>query len=193
MKLGGNIQQQALEEKNEDNKFCWRTYFCKMKGQCRDKPLTCPCVLDVFISWLGAFLGISTVAFLTLAYDVPLMVASFGASAVLIYGVPDVPLAQPRNVFFGHVLSATTGVIVYSLFGLTWWSTALGCSLSIGLMLLTKTTHPPAGATGMVAVWTQQTPLFIFAPVAVGAVILILIGLITNNISPRRSYPKYWI
>lgn len=169
------------------------SYFSKMRGVRRDKPLPSLHPFDVFISWLGAFLGISTVAYLTLTYEAPLMVASFGASAVLIYGVPDVPLAQPRNVFFGHVLSATTGVIIYSIFGLSWWSTALGCSLSIGLMLLTKTTHPPAGATGMVAVWTQQSPMFIFAPVAAGAVILIIIGLITNNISPRRSYPKYWI
>lgn len=188
--MGNSTEQLAQSAGRESN---LPGYFQKMKGKRRDKPLPGLHSFDVFISWLGAFLGISTVAFLTLTYNVPLMVASFGASAVLIYGVPDVPLAQPRNVIFGHILSATTGVIVYSLFGLTWWSTALGCSLSIALMLLTKTTHPPAGATGMVAVWTQQSPMFIVAPVAIGAVILVIIGLITNNISPRRSYPKYWI
>lgn len=168
-------------------------YFQKMKGVPRDKPLPGLHPFDVFVSWMGAFLGIAAVAFLTIAYDVPLMVASFGASAVLIYGLPEVPLAQPRNVIFGHILSATTGVIVYAIFGLTWWSAALGCSLAIALMLLTKTAHPPAGATALVAVWTQQSAMYIFAPVAVGAVILVVIGLFTNNISPRRSYPKYWI
>lgn len=187
----GKDRQQAA--KSLEQQSFLHSYFQKMKGVARDKPLPTLHPFDVFISWVGAFLGISTVAFLTITYGVPLMVASFGASAVLIYGVPDVPLAQPRNVILGHILSATTGVIVYSIFGLTWWSTALGCSLSIALMLLTKTTHPPAGATGMVAVWTQQTPMFIFAPVAVGAIILVVIGLFTNNISPRRSYPKYWI
>jgi len=183
----------AVETAEKKFEFSWREYFAKIKSKPREHPLPGIHSFDLFISWLGAFLGISTVAYLTLTYDVPLMVASFGASAVLIYGVPDVPLAQPRNVFFGHVISATIGVIIYSLFGLTWWSTALGCSLSIAAMLVTKTTHPPAGATGMVAVWTQQSPQFIFTPVAVGALILIFIGLITNNLSPRRSYPKYWI
>ncbi len=170
-----------------------KEYFSKIKSKPREQPLPGINSLDLLISWLGAFLGISTIAFLTLKHGVPLMVASFGASAVLIYGVPDVPLAQPRNVFFGHVISATIGVIIYHLFGLTWWSAALGCSLSIAVMLLTKTTHPPAGATGLIAVWTRQSPQFIIAPVALGALILIFIGLITNNLSPRRSYPKYWI
>ena len=168
-------------------------YFEKMKGKRRDKPLPGLHPFDVFVSWLGAFLGISSVAFLTITYGVPLMVASFGASAVLVYGIPDVPLAQPRNVIIGHTLSATTGVIVYALFGLSWWSAALGCSLAIVVMLLTKTAHPPAGATALVAVWNQQGFLYIFAPVAIGAIILVAIGLLTNNISPRRSYPKYWI
>ncbi|HBT20848.1 MAG TPA: HPP family protein [Peptococcaceae bacterium] len=182
----------AVKASQKKFEFSWREYFAKIKSKPREHPLPGINGFDLFISWLGAFLGISTVAYLTLTYDVPLMVASFGASAVLIYGVPDVPLAQPRNVFFGHVISATIGVIIYYLFGLTWWSTALGCSLSIAAMLVTKTTHPPAGATGMVAVWTQQSPQFIITPVAVGALILIFIGLITNNLSPRRSYPKYW-
>lgn len=192
---GKNMSNSATTIKTSPKKFefSWREFFSKIKSKPREHPLSGINSLDLLISWLGAFLGISTVAYLTLKYHVPLMVASFGASAVLIYGVPDVPLAQPRNVFFGHVISATIGVIIYHLFGLTWWSTALGCSLSIAAMLVTKTTHPPAGATGMVAVWTQQSAQFIITPVAAGALILIFIGLITNNLSPRRSYPKYWI
>lgn len=174
--------------------FSWlKEYFLKIKSKPRKQPLPGINSSDLFISWLGAFLGISTVAFLTLKYRIPLMVASFGASAMLIYGFPESPLSQPRNVFFGHVISATIGVTIFHLFGLTWWSTALGCSLSIAAMLATKTTHPPAGATGMIAIWTQQPPQFIITPVAAGALILIFIGLLINNLSPQRSYPKYWI
>ncbi|NLK01280.1 MAG: HPP family protein [Clostridia bacterium] len=184
---------EAEKLKEETPHFTWEGYFKKIKCKPRDFPLPGLCGFDLFVSWLGAFLGISTVAFLTLYFDVPLLVASFGASAVLIYGVPEAPLSQPRNVILGHTIAATTGVVIYSIFGLTWWSAALGCSLGILIMLITKTTHPPAGATALIGVWNQQAPMFIFAPVFVGAVILVIIGLITNNISPRRSYPKYWI
>lgn len=186
--MSNGTEQQVAAVKSE-----LPSYFEKMKGKRRDKPLPGLHPFDVFISWLGAFLGISSVAFLTITYGVPLMVASFGASAVLVYGLPEAPLSQPRNVILGHTLSATTGVIVYAIFGLTWWSTALAVSLAIVVMLLTKTTHPPAGATALVAVWNQMGWLYIFAPVAIGAIILVTIGIITNNISPRRSYPKYWI
>lgn len=169
------------------------SYFEKMKGRRRDKPLPDMHPFDVFVSWLGAFLGISTVAILTVVYGLPMLVASFGASAVLVYGAPDAPFSQPRNVVLGHTFSATVGVTMHTLFGLTWWAMALAVSLAIVVMILTKTTHPPAGATALVGCWSQMTWSYIFAPVFVGAIILVIVGIFTNNISPRRSYPKYWI
>lgn len=106
-------------------------YLSKMKGNPRTSPLQSPPLLDLFLSWFGAFLGIGVVAILTLVFQMPMLVASFGASAVLLYGVPDAPLSQPRNVFFGHTLSATVGVLASTLFGLTWWSVALGTATAI--------------------------------------------------------------
>lgn len=168
-------------------------YLAKMKGAKRTNPLLTPAGFDVFISWLGAFLGIGTVTALTLVYKMPLLVASFGASAVLVYGVPDVPLAQPRNVIGGHFLSAVTAVAVYALLGSTWWSIALGVSLAIALMLITNTAHPPGGATALVGVLQKASWSFIFTPVTAGALILVGIALLTNNLSPHRHYPRYWI
>lgn len=168
-------------------------YFAKMKGKKRTSPLSSPPNIDLFISWLGAFIGIGAVAFLSIVMKLPMIVASLGASAVLVYGAPDVPFAQPRNVFFGHILSATTGVIVYTVLGYSWWAAALATALAIVLMLVTKTTHPPGGATALIAVLTKASWLYIFMPVAVGALILIVVGLFTNNLSPNRNYPKYWI
>lgn len=167
-------------------------YLRKMKGNPRTTPLTAPPPFDVFISGLGALLGISAVAFLSLVHGLPMLVASFGASAILVYGVPDAPLSQPRNVFFGHTVSAAMGVLTYSLLGLSWWSAAIGVSLALIMMLLTKTTHPPGGATALVAVLNQAHPVFILTPVAAGAAILILVGIVVNNVSPNRSYPRYW-
>ena len=167
------------------------TYISKMKGYKRTTPLVSPPPLDVILTWLGAFLGITAIVLFSHKFDLP-VVASFGASAVLIYGVPDAPLSQPRNVIFGHSLSAVTGVATFMMFGLTWWSPALGTALALVVMLLTKTTHPPGGATALFAVLSKAHPSYILTPIMSGAVILVIIGLLVNNLSPNRHYPRYW-
>lgn len=166
-------------------------YISKMKGYKRTTPLVTPPPLDVIITWLGTFLGITAIAIFAQEYSLPI-VTSFGASAVLIYGVPDAPLSQPRNVIFGHTLSAVAGVTTFILFGLTWWSPALGTALALAVMILTKTTHPPGGATALFAVLSKAHPSYILTPIALGAVILVTIGLLINNLSPNRHYPRYW-
>ncbi|WP_050809883.1 HPP family protein [Desulfosporosinus sp. OT] len=166
-------------------------YLSKMKGYKRTTPLVTPPPLDIIITWLGAFLGITAIALFAENYSLPI-VASFGASAVLIYGVPDAPLSQPRNVILGHTLSAVAGVTTFIMFGLTWWSPALGTALALIIMILTKTTHPPGGATALFAVLSKAHPSYILTPIALGAVILVIIGLLVNNLSPNRHYPRYW-
>lgn len=166
-------------------------YISKMKGYKRTTPLVSPPPLDVILTWLGAFFGITAITLFAHQFTLP-VVASFGASAVLIYGVPDAPLSQPRNVILGHTLSAAVGVAIVMLFGLTWWSPGLGTALALVVMLLTKTTHPPGGATALFAVLSEAHPSYILTPIAVGAVILVLIGLLVNNLSPDRQYPRYW-
>ncbi len=171
----------------------FRKYLGKMRGQKRSTPLVGQVPLDVLVSFLGSFLGIGILGIFSVLYGKPLMVASFGASAVLIYSVPDAPLSQPRNVLGGHLISAVAGVITYALCGLTWWSVALGTALAIVAMILTKTTHPPGGATALFAVLSRATPIYILTPVLAGAVILVLVGMLVNNLSPNRSYPRYWL
>jgi len=167
------------------------SYISKMKGSKRTTPLVSPPPLDVILTWLGAFLGITAIALFAHQYTLP-VVASFGASAVLIYGVPDAPLSQPRNVIFGHTLSAAAGVVTVMMFGLTWWSPGVGTALALVVMLLTKTTHPPGGATALFAVLSKAEPSYILTPIMAGAVILVIIGLVVNNLSPNRQYPRYW-
>ena len=166
-------------------------YLSKMKGYKRTTPLVSPPPLDVILTLLGAFIGVTVITLLAHKYALP-VVASFGASAVLIYGAPDAPLSQPRNVIFGHTLSAVAGVATFMMFGLTWWSPALGTALALVVMLLTKTTHPPGGATALFAVLSKAQPSYILTPILAGAVILVIIGLLINNLSPNRHYPRYW-
>lgn len=167
-------------------------YISKMKGYKRTIPLVSPPPLDMIITSLGAFLGIITIVLFAEQFGLPVM-ASFGASAVLIYGVPDAPMAQPRNVIFGNTLSAATGVATFMIFGLSWWSPAVGTALALVVMLLTKTTHPPGGATALFAVLSEAHPSYILTPIMLGAIILVVIGLLVNNLSPNRHYPRYWI
>lgn len=161
------------------------------------------CGYDIFWSWFGSFLGIAAVAYLSNHFldgtGLTMLIGSFGASAVLIYSAIDSPLAQPRNLIGGHVLSALIGVACRMVFaGDPVIAAALAVSLSIALMLLTRTLHPPGGATALIAVIGGEEIYslgFIYAvvPVGAGALLMLLIALLVNNISSQRSYPKHWL
>ena len=113
---------------------------------------------EVLVSWVGAFLGIFAVGFLghlvqLKQQDILFLIGSFGASAVLLYGSPSVPLAKTRNLMGGHILSAFTGVLMNRWIAEPLFlSEALSVATAIAVMHLTKTTHPPGGATALIAV-----------------------------------------
>lgn len=166
-------------------------YLCKMKGgKCPNLPKISRSGL--LCSALGSFAGIGLVAILSDIYKLPLLLPSFGASAVLLYAACHVPMAQPRNVVGGHMISAFTGVLVYQMFGDAWWAIALGVTLAIVAMTATYTLHPPGGATAFLAVYTGQDFGFIISPVGAGALCLVIIALLVNNLSSERKYPDYW-
>jgi CBS domain-containing membrane protein len=152
-----------------------------------------------FWAFLGSFIGIGIIAYLqsqTLPKsDVIYLIGSFGASSVLVYGVIQSPLAQPRNLIGGHLVSAIIGVTVQKIMPDILWITApLAVSLSIVLMQITKTLHPPGGATALIAV-TGSIELknlgywYVVSPVLVGSLILLIVALFFNNITSNRQYP----
>ncbi len=147
---------------------------------------------SILLAWFGGFLAISSVALLSNAYSVSLVLGSFGASCVLVFGFPDVPFSQPRNIFGGHFLSSLIGMICLSLFGATWWSVSIAVGTSIAVMMFTSTTHPPAGSNPVIIYLTKPAWSFLFFPTALGAIILIIVALLYNNLSREGSYPKYW-
>ena len=157
-------------------------------------------------SWLGAFLGIYLVSTLSRLTHVDLLsslflVASFGASAVLIYDAPQAEFSQPRNLIGGHIISATIGITVYQYLSLdVALLGALAVSLSIVAMHFTRTLHPPGGATALIAVFGSSEVhelgyLFVITPIGTGTVIMLIVALFVNNLSrnPKRHYPKYWL
>ena len=179
------------------------TFFSRMRGDGKSAPRHS--LNWIFWSWLGAFLGIWSIAtfnqFVTLSnIDNIFLIGSFGASAVLIYGTPHVPYAQPRNLIGGHILSALTGVAVFQYFNVpVELQAALAVSFAIVIMHLTKTIHPPGGATALIAVIGSQNIhdlgfQYVITPVFSGAVIMLLVALLINNLrhDDERHYPKYW-
>lgn len=157
--------------------------------------------IDHLWSFIGAFTGIALIGSLqtlTLtSLDNTFLIGSFGASAVLIYGETSSPLAQPRNLVGGHVLSAIIGVCIAKLIphpNLSWLACALAVSLAIVIMQITKTMHPPGGATALIAVIgsTQIKSLgflYVINPVLIGVVILLVTAYFTNKFARHRQYP----
>ncbi|MGO4904353.1 HPP family protein [Flavobacterium sp. W20_MBD1_R3] len=154
-----------------------------------------------FWAFLGSFIGIGIIAYLqsqTLPQsDVVFLIGSFGASSVLVYGVIQSPLAQPRNLIGGHLISAIIGVTIYKTFPEILWITApLAVSLSIVLMQITKTLHPPGGATALIAIAGSEKIKnlgywYVLYPVLGGVLILLSVALVFNNISHSRQYPNH--
>ena len=152
-----------------------------------------------FWSFLGSFFGIGIIAYLqsqTLpTSDVVFLIGSFGASSVLVYGVIQSPLAQPRNLVGGHLVSAIIGVTVQKLIpDILWISAPLAVSLSIVCMQITKTLHPPGGATALIAVTgsaaiKKMGYFYVISPVLSGVLILLLVAIIFNNMTSNRIYP----
>lgn len=181
-----------MEEARTGNlKTIASVYLCKMRGG-RCTELASFNLKGLSITATGSLLSIGVIAWLSSYYQLPLLIPSFGASAVLLYGACHVPMAQPRNVLGGHMISALAGVITYYFLGSAWWSIAVGVTTAIILMSLTSTLHPPGGATAFLAVYSGQHFSFVFWPIGIVALFLIVVGLLVNNLLPERKYPQYW-
>ena len=176
-------------------------FLQKMKGTPTHLPRVSSS--EILWSWIGSFLGIAAVGYLNYilleGLAAGLMIGSFGASAVLVYGALKSPLAQPRNLIGGHILSGFIGVACYQLFpSCLWIAAALAVATSIALMHWTKTLHPPGGATALIAVIGGERVhylgfLYPLIPAGLGAVVMLAIALLVNNIPKNRRYPEFWI
>ncbi len=176
-------------------------YFLKMRGTTKSPPMVS--ISEIAWSWLGAFLGIAAVSYANFNViedtDLVMVIGSFGASAVLIYGAINSPLAQPRNLVGGHIFSAVIGVTCYNIFpSHLWLASSLAVATAIAMMHATKTLHPPGGATALIAVIGSSKIhalgyLYAIIPAGVSAIIMLIVALLVNNLSKNRKYPDFWI
>ncbi|MEZ0182974.1 MULTISPECIES: HPP family protein [Flavobacterium] len=154
-----------------------------------------------FWSFLGSFVGIGILAYVQSIHftgnDAVYLIGSFGASSVLVYGIIQSPFSQPRNLVGGHVISAFIGVTVHKLApDIIWIAAPLAVSLAIIFMQITKTLHPPGGATALIAIIGSDKIkalgyFYVVSPVLVGTLILLLTALLFNNMTSSRSYPSH--
>lgn len=175
-------------------------YFYKMRGH---NPATYDfSFTETLWSFGGAFIAMLALAYVNIEVwgreEQGLLLGSFGASAMLVFGAPHAPFAQPRNVVGGHVISALVGVFIQlHCNDNPWLASALAVAVAVSAMHVTATLHPPGGATALIAViGSPELKDFGYSyalyPVGVSMAVMVLVGVLYNNLSGRRRYPVYW-
>jgi CBS-domain-containing membrane protein len=177
-----------------------KEFFCKMKGGAQIPPRMS--IGEIIYALVGSFIGIGICSYLSSMFfeprDLTLIIGSTGASAVLVYGVVKSPFAQPRNLVGGHIISGLVGVLSYTILpDNILVASAVAVSFAVAVMSLTRTVHPPGGATALIGVIGGAKIhslgfLYPFVPAGASALVLLLVGLVVNNIPRNKRYPEYW-
>ena len=151
-----------------------------------------PSLRFTLTSFMGVVIAIGATGWLSNLSGTPWLMASMGASCVLAFGVPDSPLAQPRSIIGGHVISTLVGLIILHTLGNSWWACALAVGLALVAMQQTRTVHAPAGANPIVVLMTGAPLSFLLTPVLAGSIVIVVVAWCLNNSRHTGSYPKYW-
>lgn len=141
--------------------------------------------------FLGGALAIGVIGMIGKATGMSLLIAPFGASSVLLFGAPDSAFAQPKNLVLGHLIASAVGLAVLGVGGVGIWQMAVAVGLAIAAMQLTRTVHPPAGADPLVIMLAGGASIqFLLVPVLAGALSLLVIALVFNNVVRGARWPR---
>lgn len=141
-------------------------------------------------SGLGAVLGIGAVGGMATLTELPLLIAPLGATAVLLFGQPASPLAQPINIFGGYLLATIVAVAAALAFPGVWLAAAVAVGVAIAVMLAMRVTHPPAGAVPLVALAAPTQSASLFVTILLACISLVSLALLHHRIPPRVQYPR---
>ncbi len=144
-------------------------------------------------SLFAGLFSIITIGILTLltyktSYGI-FLIASFGSSMVLLYGYPESPFAQPKNIFFGHLLTSLIGVIFVILPLPIFISIPLAVGIGVSLMIILGITHPPAGGNPIIVIIGGASFNYLLSPIILGSIIVILFGIALNRFIAKKKYP----
>lgn len=150
---------------------------------------------NILKSSIAAFFSFLTIGALTLlTYKTEFgvfLIASFGSTMVLLYGYPESPFAQPKNIFFGHLLTALVGVIcLYILPFPNYILIPIAVGLGVGFMILLNVTHPPAGGNPVIVVMGGVSLEYLLSPIITGSIIILVFGVVLNKFILKKKYPK---
>jgi CBS-domain-containing membrane protein len=135
-------------------------------------------------------IGVLTILTYKTEYGV-FLIASFGSTMVLLYGYPESPFAQPKNIFFGHLLTAIVGVFFLNLIPLPLYILIpISVGVGVGLMILLNVTHPPAGGNPIIVIMGSVSLDYIISPVITGSVIIVFFGVVLNRLILKKKYPS---
>ena len=149
----------------------------------------------LFKSILAGLFSTITIGALTyLTYKTPFglfLIASFGSSMVLLYGYPESPFAQPKNIFFGHLITAFIGIIVLNFIPLPIFITIpIAVGLGVSFMILFKITHPPAGGNPIIVIIGSVSFDYLINPIIFGSIIVLAFGVVINRFLLKKKYPS---
>ena len=134
-------------------------------------------------------IGILTLLTYKTEYGV-FLIASFGSSMVLLYGYPESPFAQPKNIFFGHLLTAIVGIIFLNLVSFPLYILIpIAVGTGVGLMIFLNVTHPPAGGNPIIVIMGSVSLDYIINPIIVGSLIILFFGIVLNRLILKKKYP----
>ena len=149
--------------------------------------------IEPIVSGISAALVIGVLAFLTLRTSAGVwLMFSFGATVFIVFVLYNLETAQPKNIFFGHLVSVLVGIIFNETIGFSFYSLGLSVGVAVALMGYLKVMHPPAASNPLVVLFTDVSYNFILFPVITGTIIIILMSILINKFILKRNYPKKW-
>ena len=148
-------------------------------------------IIKASIAGLFSIITIGVLTLLTYKTELGIfLIASFGSTMVLLYGYPESPFAQPKNIFFGHLIMSVVGIFFLYLFPLPLYVLIpLAVGFGVCLMIMFNFTHPPAGGNPIIVIMGSVSLDYIVSPVIIGSIILIIFGIVLNRLILKKKYP----
>ena len=148
-------------------------------------------IKSIFAAFFST-LTIGVLTFLTYKTDYGIfLIASFGSSMVLLYGYPESPFAQPKNIFFGHLLTSFVGILFVHFIPLPIYvAIPLAVGFGVGLMILLNVTHPPAGGNPIIVIIGSVSIDYLINPIITGSLIILFFAVVLNRLILKKKYPS---